>query len=239
MPTRRVTLFVSSALLLMGVATTTRAQCDSAYVVVWDQSAWGMGAAAAVTATDTLHRRFPLFPPGLDGSGYVRIALVPRAFEAAVHADLVLSMEGEARDEYRVVGAPAGTEVTFRVRASGFFDITFARGSCGGAGCNPVVRFSVDGDATEHLEFYGEAHFSNAFMPFERSMTLVRRAEEPFFLRYRLFSSISHEPAYVGLSARVEFDELPPGVRVESCLEANLPTSNRRATWGSLKAMYR
>ena len=216
-----------------------RAQCDSAFVVVRDQSVWGMDAAATVTATDTLHRAFPLFPPGLDGSGFIRIALIPRIFESAVHADLLLSVEGEARDEYRVVGAPAGTEVTFRVRASGYFDVTFESGHCGGAGCNPHASFFVDGDPGEHMEFIGIAHFVNALETFERSMTIVRRAGEPFFLRYHLFSGISHEPAYVGFRAQVEFDQLPPGVRVESCLDANLPTANRRATWGRLKAMYR
>jgi hypothetical protein len=111
---------------------------------------------------------------------------------------------------------------------------------CGGSGCIPVAFLSVDGsDVNEHLEFLGLGGFVTALVPFERSMTLVRRAEEPFLLRYYVTAGTSHTPSYVGLSARVEFDQLPPGVRVESCLEANLPTANRRATWGSLKAMYR
>jgi len=232
-------LLLAFALVTVQRPAGARAECDSTYVEVSTQVLVGVAAAQEVTATDTLHLVGPGDPPYVaDGSGFQRIGLLSRVFDSAVHAENSLFVSGRARDEYRVVGAPAGTEVTFRVRLVGTFDVVFYE-YCGGSGCNPVAGLTVDGEDNEHLEFIGIGSYRDQLLPFDRSMTLVRRAGEPFLLSYFTQAGTSHSPVYVGLHAQVEFVDLPPGVRVVSCLEDYVSTETRPATWGSLKARYR
>lgn len=233
-------LFVPLMLLAITQAKGARAECDASYVRLSnDQLVTGTAAAQELAYSDSVHWLASLDPLLYwDGSGYVRIALATRRFEAASHSMQSLYFGGRARDEYRVVGAPAGAEITFRLRLVGTVEFVFY-GYCGGSGCNPVAGITVDGVFPEHLEMIGIASYADRVLPFDRSTNLTRRAGEPFTLDYLMQAGTSHSPAYASISARVEFDDLPPGVRVVSCLEEYFGTESRTGSWGSLKLRYR
>lgn len=229
-------------LLALFAAPGARAQCDSSWVSLGDgRLASGAAAARELSYSDSIHR--PAYcPPDStcfwDGSGYLRVALAERRFEAASHSTRPLYLSSRAREEYRIVGAPAGSDVTFRVRLFGTVDFVFYE-YCGGSGCNPVAGITVDGSELEHLEMVGIGSYRDQVLPFDRSMTLTRRVDEPFTLNYYLVAGTSLSPVYAGVVARVEFEDLPPGTRVVSCLEELARTTPRPGSWGRIKTLYR
>ena len=215
------------------------AQCDSTYAQAGSLPR-ATGAAAAVEQfyADSVHQTYPSSDYVWDGSGYARVALAERRFEAASHAGNVFYFQGSARETYRVVGPPPGTSVSVGLRLVGVGEIVFYE-YCGGSGCNPVAGITVDGAPAEHLEAIMIGSFRDAVLPFDRSIVLARQAGEPFTLNYFLSAGTSHSPAYVSIAGRVEFTGLPPGASVVSCLEENVITAGRPASWGGLKVRYR
>jgi hypothetical protein len=238
---RRLAGFLLSTMLLAFVqAGSARAQCDSSYVDLGAGRLFtGTAAAHEQVYADSMHRVYgPDSSYAWDGSGYVRVALASRHFEAASHSEQPFYFGGSARDEYRLVGAPPGTEVTFGVRLVGVIEFVFYE-YCGASGCNPVAGITIDGAPSEHLEMIAIGSYVNLVRPFDRSTTLTRVADVPFTLKYFLQAGTSHSPAYASITATVEFEGLPPGMRVVSCVEELAPTNSHPGTWGSLKVRYR
>lgn len=235
-----IRITVSCLLVSVTSAAGARAQCDSSYVRLSDgRLVTGAAAGQEQAVSDSIH--LPCSPDSScfwDGSCYLRIALAERRFEAASHSEQSLGLGGRARDEYRVVGLPAGTEVTFGLRLIGVIEFVYYE-YCGGSGCNPVAGIQITGGATDHLEAIGIGSYHDQVLPFDYSTTLTRRAGEPFLLEYFMQAVTSHSPAYASVSARVEFDGLPPGLQVVSCLEEYLGTGSRTGSWGALKLRYR
>lgn len=230
--------------LLLGLlsARGARAQCDSSWVSLGDgRLVTGAAAARELGYSDSLHTPAYCAPDSTcfwDGSGYLRIALAERRFEAASHSSRSLYFSSRARDEYRIVGAPAGSDVTFCVRLFGTVDFVFYE-YCGGSGCNPVAGITVDASELEHLEMIGIGSYRSQVLPFDRSMMLTRRAGEPFALDYFMRAGTSLSPVYASVVARVEFVDLPPGASVVSCLEELARTTTRPGSWGGIKSLYR
>lgn len=235
-------LYLTMTLLALGAPVGVRAQCDSSWVRLADgQFVSGAAAAREQTYSDSIHIAEYCWPDSCwywDGSGYLRIALAERRFEAASHSEQSLYFAGWARDEYRIVGAAAGSEITFRMRLVGTVEFVFYE-YCGGSGCNPVAGITVDGPPSDHLEMIGIGSYHDQVLDFDRSTTLTRRAGESFTLNYFMQAGTSHSPAYASVDARVEFDGLPPGVRVVSCLEEAVGTTTRPGSWGEIKSRYR
>lgn len=232
-------LLVFLPLLGIVAATGALAQCDSTYAKAGSlPRATGAAAATEQFYADSVHQTYPSSDYVWDGSGYARVALAERRFEAASHAGNAFYFQGSAGESYRVVGPPPGTVVPVGLRLVGVGEIVFYE-YCGGSGCNPVAGITVDGAPAEHLEAIMLGSFHDAVLPFDRSIVLTRQAGEPFTLNYFLSAGTSHSPAYVSISGRVEFTGLPPGASVVSCLQENISTAARPASWGGLKVRYR
>lgn len=233
-------LLLSTMLLAFVQAGGARAQCASSFVDLGGgRRVTGPAAAQEQFHADSMHTQYgPDSTYVWEGSGYVRVALATRHFETATHSEQSFGFSATARDEYRVVGAPPGTEVTFLLRLTGTVEFVFYE-YCGGSGCNPTAGITIDGTPSEHLEMIGLGGYVDQVRPFDRAMNLTRRANEPFTLSYFMMAGTSHSPAYVGITASIQFDGLPPGVRVASCVEELVPTKNNTGTWGGLKLRYR
>jgi len=225
-------------------AAEARAQsgCESSYLSRGDTVlVTGMAAGRDTAMADSIYQEWPT----QDGNVYlargawsVRLALAQRHFEARVYSEFIYGLVFDAQDEYRVVGLPDGTPVQLQVRLVGTDDWTRYTG-CLSSGCTPTAFAAVYGTAPEErLEHY---RFTPPTGPasFDLTMTITRRAGEPFVLRHRIWVGSSHDESAAEISADVQFEGLPAGVTVMACTQSDEPTPARRTTWGALRARYR
>jgi len=135
-----------------------------------------------------------------------------------------------ARDDFRIVGIPAGTPLTFTATLAGSFSGSFQAYFGASLQDESLPPASVGGCACGQM-FYGES--------FLLSRTLTHPAGEVFRMTYRISASCgSQGGASAGGSLR--FVGLPQGARVESCQGyiQDFPVAVESSSWGELKARY-
>jgi hypothetical protein len=167
------------------------------------------------------------------GPGYGRYELPLGSAEAGAYSNGRYGgyAEVKARDDFRVVGIPAGTPLTifaewnFRVFGS-------LRGAFG------AVGIGRGDEASQRREFFygGEPKFSEEGTLVE---PIVVNAGDEFRLTTTVTAAAGDGGA--GAVGALSFSGLPGGARVESCqgFVQDVPVPVAARSWGSVKAHYR
>jgi hypothetical protein len=130
------------------------------------------------------------------------------------------------RDEFRVMGLPEGTPMSFiaELRVEG--SIEGGGEIWGGLGIGGVWANDI---RTWDTNIVSETI----------ALPLQYAAGEPFLLAAELGASGVGYEGEAHASGVLRFSDLPKGTYVISCQNYNLPVQVQQHTWGRLKSMYR
>ena len=164
------------------------------------------------------------------------------------HGTIAMSQGGllaqtyvDAVDLYDVVGVPAGTPVSLTAQLS-VDGMVWTQFGCGGSGCGGYVTIHLGAGATatdttySFLIFNGSRSFHDV-----RSLPVTLFAGTPVQIDFRLGGARSPGGNHLSsASGLLTFTGLPPGATIVSCQGyGSLPVPAKRASWGSVKAIYR
>ncbi len=145
-------------------------------------------------------------------------------------------------DAYDVTGVPAGTSVPLIVEVPLVGEV-YDAGHCGGSGCGGMFRATIV-HGTESAEFvHSVTLFDGNRSPFtgvvQLPVTIV--AGQPEVVRFEFWARRSPGGSHGARGdGTIRFLGLPPGAAVVSCQGySGSSTPARRASWGSLKSIYR
>ncbi len=146
-----------------------------------------------------------------------------------------------ASDAYDVVGVPAGTPVNltaeFTVDGSVF---TFG---CPGSGCAGVLEMSLQSGAlVDETRYQINLFLGSRPIHDVRRIPITIVAGSPVPITFEISGQRTPGGSHGSTGdGRLSFAGLPAGATVVSCQghSSGAPTPLRRASWGSLKAIYR
>jgi len=147
----------------------------------------------------------------------------------------------KARDQYDVVGVPAGTPVVVVAELS--VEGAILSQGCGGSGCWGTLGFSLASGASLRESYLTRNMFSVGREPVQGAVVLPITivAGQPVTIERQLWAQRAaggnHGAEGIG---RLRFSGLPEGARVVSCQNfADSTVPALRRSWGRLKSAYR